>query len=113
MSTYVYIGTVLRQKWDDASRTYTAWDAAGVQTSTRAYTASENAAADAAATQLTLASNQSTIQTNLAQDLVAMQSIIDDTNANINASPAADIKSLARAMRRSIRMTLQQFDGTT
>ena len=38
---------VLRERWDDGARTYTAWDAAGKQTSTRAYTAQENADADA------------------------------------------------------------------
>lgn len=38
----------LRERWDDDTRTYTEWDAEGAQTSTRPYTAEENAAADAA-----------------------------------------------------------------
>lgn len=42
---------VLREKWDDATRTYTAYDATGKQTSTRPYTTAENTAADAAAVQ--------------------------------------------------------------
>ena len=41
-----YIGGVLRERADDTARTATTWDAAGVVTSTRPYTAAENAAAD-------------------------------------------------------------------
>jgi hypothetical protein len=37
------------ERWDDATSTYTAWDQSGVQTTTRAYTAAETAAAQAAA----------------------------------------------------------------
>jgi hypothetical protein len=44
----VYVDGVLRERWDDTARVYTAWDAQGVQTTSRPYTAAENAAADAA-----------------------------------------------------------------
>ena len=37
---------VLRERWDDTTRTYTAWDANGVQTQLRPYSAAENAEAD-------------------------------------------------------------------
>lgn len=46
----VYVDDVLRERWDEDSRTYTEYDAQGQQTSTRPYTAEENAAADAALT---------------------------------------------------------------
>ena len=46
-----YIEGVLREQWDDDTRTFTAYDAQGQQTSTRPYTAEENAAADAALAQ--------------------------------------------------------------
>lgn len=45
-----YNNGVLREQWDDGTRTYTAWDASGVQTSTRPYTTQENADADNRAT---------------------------------------------------------------
>ena len=41
-------GGILREKWDDDARQVTFYDATGTQTSTRPYTAGENAAADAA-----------------------------------------------------------------
>ncbi|GAC1363902.1 MAG: hypothetical protein NVSMB4_20010 [Acidimicrobiales bacterium] len=41
----------MRERWDDATSTYTSWDTSGVQTSTRPYTAAETAAATAAKAQ--------------------------------------------------------------
>lgn len=113
MSAYSYQDGILREEWDDVTRIHTVWDATGAQLSTRPYTTAENAAADAAAQQQLLASNKSTVQTNLAQDLDAMQAIIDETNADLRTDPSQELKDIARAMRRSIRMALQQFDGTS
>jgi hypothetical protein len=109
VSTFRYSGTVLREKWDDSTRTYTAYDAAGAQTSTRAYNAAENAEANA----IVALANGSTIDTNLAADLVTLQAMIDTTNATINASPAAYIKDLARVQRRIVRRVIGKLDGTT
>lgn len=113
MSAYSYRDGILREKWDDATRTYTAYDATGAQISTRPYTAAENAQADADAARLLAAANESTIETNLASDLAAMQAIINETNSDLRTDPSQEIKDIARAMRRTIRMALQQFDGTT
>lgn len=44
-----YVSGIVRERYDDVARTYTAYNAAGAQTSTRPYTAAENANADAAA----------------------------------------------------------------
>ncbi len=54
--------------------------------------------------------NKSAIETNIGQDLVAMQAIIDDTNANINSNPAARIKDMARMLRRLGKHELEQFE---
>jgi malic enzyme len=102
---------VLREIWDDATRTYRTYDPAGVQLSTRPYTTEENARAVAEATQLTEATNKGAIEANIVQDLAAMQTIIDTANATINASPASYIKDIARAIRRLDRMALAKFDG--
>jgi hypothetical protein len=106
----VYENGVLREQWDDTTRTYTAWDADGDQTEQRPYTAEENAQADAAAVQATQTANKSTIEVNLEQDLAAMQAIKDTPNATINDSPASYIKEVAVAVRRLIKMELEDFE---
>lgn len=57
--------------------------------------------------------NRSAIETNLTDDMVAMQAIIDTTNATINAGPAPYMKDVARMLRRLGRQALNEFDGTT
>ena len=42
----IYENGTLVERWDDDTRTYTAWNTQGVQTSTRPYTSDENAQAD-------------------------------------------------------------------
>lgn len=109
MSAQNYINSVLREEWNDVTRLYTTWDENGLQTSQRPYTAEENATADASAQVALEEDNKSTIETNLEADLAAMQAIIDDTNANINTNPAQRIKSIARAVRRLTKMTLEDY----
>lgn len=46
MSTEVYEGGELRERWDDATRTVTTWDENGEVIDTRPFTTDENAAAD-------------------------------------------------------------------
>lgn len=48
MNTLAYRNGVLREEWDDSTRTYTEYDENGQVTSSRPYTEAENAAADAA-----------------------------------------------------------------
>lgn len=104
--------SVLRERWDDATRTYTRWDAAGVQVEQRPYTTAENAAADASAAAETLAANEKSISTKLANDMAAMQAILDQTNADLNAGPAQELKDLAKAVRRLIRKVERILDDT-
>jgi len=56
---------------------------------------------------------QATIEQALSDALVTLQTIIDDTNANINGNPAQRIKDIARTTRRTIRLLIRRFDGTT
>ena len=51
MNRQVFKNGVLVEEWDDVTRTYTAWNTQGVQTSTRPYTSDENAQADEGARQ--------------------------------------------------------------
>lgn len=99
----------LRERWDDTTRTYTAWDAAGVQTTSRPYNAAENARANDGTQEVTETTNKSSIQANLQADLAAMQAIIDQTNASLRTDPAPAIKAIARNNRRLTKMALRDF----
>jgi hypothetical protein len=113
MSAIVYDENgAIREFWDDDTRTYTSWDAAGTVTETRPYTAEENTAADATATVEQETANKSTIELNLEEDLDAMQAIIDQTNEELRADPSQEIKEIARAARRLIRLALDDYTGT-
>jgi hypothetical protein len=68
----------------------------------RLKTAEETAAA-------TAATNEASIVTNLNQDMVAVQAILDTANATINQSPAAHIKTMGRMLRRLGRTALNDF----
>lgn len=95
---------VLRERWDDTTRTYTAWNAAGVQTSTRPYTATENARADAevaaAAVVAARAANRAAVKliiTDLQLEKDRMDPVIAKANASITG---ADTKDVARSAKR-------------
>jgi len=53
--------------------------------------------------------NQRAIETNLAQDLEAMQAILDTPNATINSNPAAVIKDIARMNKRLGRTAIDDY----
>ena len=112
MSTSVYESGVLREHWDDSTRTYTTYDAEGVQTSTRAYTPEEDARADAEAAQRVEQANQQSIEVALGDALATLQAVIDQTNADLRTDPSQEIKDIARAVRRIIRLLTRRLDGT-
>lgn len=102
-----------RLEYDDATRTVRTVDAVtGQVLSTRPYDASENANADANAKAAADAAAEAAIRTALEAALADLQTILDETNATINASPAPRIKALARSMRRLIRLEIKKLDGT-
>lgn len=113
------------EEWDDATRTYTAWDAAGAQTAQRSYTAAENAAADARAAEATTSSNNLTLRQSAENALAANRNDIttNDAYAAISAPTAAQnlaqIRALstqssrqARELNGLIRLILGRLDGT-
>ena len=113
MSSRVYVNGVLRQFWNDVPRTYTEYNAAGAQTSTRAYTAAENAQADADAALSLANSNQASILQLLNDTMPTLDVITNTTNANMSGNTAAAaIKDEARALRRIIRILTANFTAT-
>lgn len=111
---------IVRESWDDTAYTVTYYDAAGVLVDStpenpnpRSYTAAEIAFADALAQDRLEEANARTIEQALTGDLTAMQTLIDTTNATINAGPAPFLKDIARAIRRLDRRALEDYSGTT
>ena len=103
---------ITRQWWDDATRTYHEYDEASVETLTRAYTAQENADADARTAAATQDANRRTIEDKLDAAMTDVQTLLDTANATINAGPAPYIKTLARVARLLIRLVRRKLDGT-
>lgn len=113
MSIRRFEAGVLRELWDDGPRTYTSWNAAGAQTSTRPFTSEENARADAEAAAVAASANGATVGSRISTvDMPAMQAIIDQALADLRADPSQEIKDLARAVRRLDRKVLGILDGT-
>lgn len=103
-----YIDGVLRERWDDTTRTYTAWDASGVQTSTRPYTAAENAAADASAAALAASTNLATLQQR-AQNALTNNATYLAIASPTQAQAVAQVGKLTRQMNALIRITINQL----
>ena len=102
-------GGVIRERRDDATRTVTTYDATGAVTSTRPYTAQENATADAqAAADLTAANRQALTGTTSLQgrlDRLALYKTDVDLTAVLaqTNNQALATATLNRALKTMIR----------
>ena len=111
-ATKIEIAGVVRLWRDDTTRTVTTWDAAGVLTDTRPYTAAENAAADAEAVARTVTVNEATIRGRAATALTANNTFLALTSPT-NAQVLAQTKILTRECSALIRLALRLLDTTT
>jgi hypothetical protein len=102
---------VLRKQWNDATRTFTAWNAAGQQTSTRPYTAAENARADALAAAAAADQNASTIKAQVAAAITANKAYVALANPT-TAQTTAQVKALSRQLNGVMRLLTGQLDAT-
>jgi len=95
---------------DPVGRTVNEYDTEAQVIVVRPYTEEENQAQDVVdAETASHASNKSTIETNLEADLALMQAIKDQTNAELREDPSQELKDLAVAVRRLIKMSLEDF----
>ena len=112
--TSIETNGLVRERWDDATRTVTTYDESGAVTSTHPYTADENATADAAAAQEVVRTNaeilrnglQSVIDASIARQAV-YQTVLNTDNATIKSNPAPYIKDVARQGKRSERAIIR------
>jgi hypothetical protein len=82
-----------------------------VQSSTRAYTAAENARADAAAAQAAQDDNHTTIIQQAQTALITNRTFLA-IGSPTNAQTLTQVQAMARQNNGIIRILLNQFDGT-
>ena len=108
------------REYDPDLRTVTARDMTGKVLSQRPYTVDENAEADL---KKTLGTNETTLNTDakttivtLQQSVIALQLIVDKTNANIGPADTKDLarelKTIARQVLRLTRLQVNAFDSS-
>lgn len=103
---------ITRQWWDDATRTYHEYDAAGVETLARPYTTEENADADTRATEATEATNESTLIDK------ARTALTNNANFLAIASPTTaqavtQVKALTRQVNALIKLKIRDLMDTS
>lgn len=108
----LYLDNVLRERRDITARTVTTWNAAGTLIGTRPYTASENAAADAAVLEDIANINRTTITDKTKIALEANATFLALTNPT-NAQILAQTKMLTRECSALIRLVLNLLDSTS
>ena len=110
--TETWTDGVLRERWDDDARLYTAWDEAGVQIEQRTYTDEESTSADVkdnlslmSANKDSIVSKMQTAQTNNATYLA----IASPTSAQ----NTAQVKALTRQVNALIKLAINDLGNTT
>lgn len=111
MSAEKYVDGVLRERWDDGTRTHTRFDAGGKQTSVRPYSPGEVESLTAAAARQVPIDNRATIEAQAATALAANKAFVAIA-APTNAQNAAQIKALTRQSNGIIRLLLNRLDAT-
>ncbi|MBK6556087.1 MAG: hypothetical protein IPG16_02355 [Comamonadaceae bacterium] len=109
-----YTGGVLRERWDDTSRTLTTWSATGTLTGTRAYTPAEAAEADERVMVRTSTTNGAALLAKAATALTNNAAFLAVASPT-NAQAVAQVKALTRQVNALIRLArrdLLSTDGT-
>lgn len=105
----VYKDGKLRARWNPSTRVYQAWDAAGVKTEERPFTAEENEEADESAPLRTAEVNAETLEQRLSNAIQANLDYLALTSPT-NAQNVAQIRLLTRENLALIRMVTQRLE---
>lgn len=108
----VFSSGVLRERWDNTARQYTAWNSAGVQTEQRAYTADENTRADAEALKQSAEANSDSLKSK-ARSAVTNNNTFLAIASPTNAQVVAQVKALTRQNNALIKLILGEFTDMT
>lgn len=111
MRNDIFEGGMLRERYDDATRSYVKYTDKGVQESSRPYTAKENAEADARAQVNVITANRTAIETQAATTLAANKAFVGIASPT-NAQSAAQVKALTRQVNGIIRLVLGKLDAS-
>jgi hypothetical protein len=101
----VYLDNVLRERWDDGARVFTAWNTSGVQTTQRPYTAAENLDADARAATTAAASNDATLRQKAAGAIQGNKDFLAKASPS-NLEILAQVRALTRQNNAVIPLIL-------
>lgn len=101
---------VVRERWDNTNRVYTAFDAAGVQTLQRAFTPEENADADDRLARLNRINNLATIFSQ-AKAAINTNNTFLGLASPTNAQTVSEVQALARQNNKLIRLVLGLLNG--
>ena len=112
MSTFIYQSGVLRERWDDTTRIYTAFNSSGVQTSTRAYTAAENAKADEDALTSLYAVNEAALLAKVPTALTTNNTYLAVANPT-TAQNTAQVKALTRQVNALLKLRANDLANTS
>lgn len=108
MSREVWQNGILREWWNDATRTVTVYDSAGVQTSTRPYTASENALADTSAAAETARINETALRDKARNALTNNATFLADGSVT-QAEAVAQVQKLTRQVNALIKLEVREL----
>jgi hypothetical protein len=104
----------LRQRWDDTTRLYTAWNEAGVQTEQRPYTSQEQSEADGRVAAQALSANRDSMREKARQAVTSNNNYLALNSPN-NSQNLAQIRSLTRQINALIKLEFDDVsssDGT-
>lgn len=114
MSNQIIVSGVLRQWWNDATRTYTEYDAQGVQTLSRPYNAQENTAADAEAALVAAEAEAAALKAAVKLIITEVKTEKDAldlrfnpggtivSNTTVNSGPAPFVKDTYQSLKRTM-----------
>lgn len=108
-----YVDNILRERYDDVARQYTAWNTSGViVVGPRPYTPQENAATDARIAETTAQTNADSLVSKARTALTNNNTFLAIASPTA-AQVATQVKALTRQVNALIKLEIQDLADTT